>query len=62
MLGVEHAGDWLAVNEAIGRAAAPHTLAGRALDATPLNDSELSQTLRTGIPIPIVRPSLFRTS
>src|SRR3954454_7899454 len=26
MLGVEHAGDWLAVNEAIGRAAAPHTL------------------------------------
>jgi hypothetical protein len=55
MLGVEHSGDWNEVNTAIARAVSGSDLQGRSLDATPLTDSELSTTLRTGIPIPIER-------
>ena len=53
MIGVDHAGDWQDVRAAIGRAVAGDVLAGRMLDAMPLNDSSLSSTLRTGIPIAV---------
>jgi hypothetical protein len=51
MLGVDHDGAWPDVQQAIGRAVAGDVLGGRMLDAMPLNDSEVSSTLRTGIPI-----------
>ena len=51
MLGVDHDGAWPDVQQAIGRAVAGDVLGGRMLDAMPLDDGELSSTLRTGIPI-----------
>jgi hypothetical protein len=51
MLGVDHSGDWNDVRAALGRALAGDALAGRLLDAVPLDDGSLSATLRTGIPI-----------
>ena len=51
MLGVDHRGPWDEVAAAIDRACAGDVLAGRMLDATPLDDSPLSSTLRTGIPV-----------
>jgi hypothetical protein len=51
MLGVDHDGSWQDVRAAIGRAVAGDILKGRMLDAMPLNDSSLSSTLRTGIPV-----------
>lgn len=51
MLGVDHKGSWQDVRAAIGRAVAGDVLNGWVLDAKPLDGSELSMTLRTGIPI-----------
>jgi hypothetical protein len=51
MLGVDHAGAWQDVQDAIGRAIAGDILEGRILDAMPLEGSSLASTLRTGIPV-----------
>jgi len=51
MLGVDHKGDWQKVRAAIGRAVQGNVLNGMMLDAKALDASELSVTLRTGIPI-----------
>jgi hypothetical protein len=51
MLGVDHAGSWQEVRDAIGRAITGDILGGRILDAMPLEGSSLAATLRTGIPI-----------
>ena len=51
MLGVDHNGPWQDVRDAIGRAISGDILAGRMLDALPLEGSSLADTLRTGIPI-----------
>jgi hypothetical protein len=49
MLGVDHAGAWQDVQDAIGRALTGDILKGRILDAVPLEGSSLASTLRTGI-------------
>ena len=51
MLGVDHSGSWDEVSAAIGRSVAGGVLGGRMLDAKPLDSSEISATLRTGIPV-----------
>jgi hypothetical protein len=51
ILGVDHAGAWQDVQDAIGRAIAGDILEGRILDAMPLEGSSLASTLRTGIPV-----------
>jgi hypothetical protein len=51
MLGVDHTGDWDDVRAAITGAVAGDALQGGVLDAMPLDDGELSSTLRTGIPV-----------
>jgi hypothetical protein len=51
MLGVDHEGSWDEVRAAIGRPVASGVLGGLMLDAKPLDDSEISATLRTGIPV-----------
>jgi hypothetical protein len=51
MLGVDNSGSWEEVGAAIGRAVAGGALGGRMLDAKPLDSSEISATLRTGIPV-----------
>jgi SseB protein C-terminal domain/SseB protein N-terminal domain len=51
MLGVDHAGAWQDVQDAIGRAIAGDILEGRILDAVALEGSSLASTLRTGIPV-----------
>ena len=51
MLGVDHAGSWQDVQDAIGRALVGDVLKGRILDAVPLESSSLASTLRTGIPV-----------
>jgi len=56
MLGVDHKGDWQNVRAAIGRAVQGDVLNGMMLDAKPLDASELSVTLRTGIPIITAAP------
>ena len=59
MLGIEHAGDWNAIRTAIGRAVASNVLAGRMLDAVPINDSPFAETLRTGIPVIAAKRGFF---
>ena len=56
MLGVDHKGDWQNVRAAIGRAVKGNVLNGMILDAKPLDASEVSVTLRTGIPILTAAP------
>jgi hypothetical protein len=56
MLGVDHEGDWQDVRAAIGRAIKGDVLNGMMLDAMPLTTSEVSVTLRTGIPILTAAP------
>lgn len=51
MLGVDQSGDWSDVRAALGRALAGDVLQGRTLDAMPLDGSQFSSTLRTGIPV-----------
>ena len=51
MLGVDHAGAWQDVQDAIGRTLTGDILKGRILDAVPLERSSLASTLRTGIPV-----------
>jgi hypothetical protein len=51
MLGLDHAGAWQDVQDAIGRAIAGDILEGRILDAVALEGSSLASTLRTGIPV-----------
>jgi hypothetical protein len=51
MLGVDHAGAWQDVQDAIGRAITGDILEGRILDAMPLDGSSLAVTLRSGIPV-----------
>jgi hypothetical protein len=51
MLGVDHTGAWQDVQDAIGRALTGDILAGRILDALPLEGNSLASTLRTGIPV-----------
>ena len=58
MLGVDHRGSWDEVTAAIDRACAGGVLKGRLLDVTPLNDSSLSSTLRTGIPVTAAKAGL----
>jgi 2-keto-3-deoxy-L-rhamnonate aldolase RhmA len=59
MLGIEHTGDWNAIRAAIGRAVASNVLAGRMLDAVPMNDSPFAETLRTGIPVIAAKRGFF---
>lgn len=60
MLGVDHDGAWPDVQQAIGRAVAGDVLGGRMLDAMPLDDGEVSSTLRTGIPIVAPKRGFFQ--
>jgi len=60
MLGVDHKGSWQDVRDAIGRAVAGDILGGRVLDVMPLDGSEISVTLRTGIPITAARGGFFQ--
>lgn len=60
MLGVDHDGSWQDVRAAIGRALASDVLRGRMLDAMALDDSSISSTLRTGMPITAAKRGLFQ--
>ena len=60
MLGVDHKGSWQEVRDAIGRALVGDILAGRMLDAMPLDGGSLSATLRTGIPITAAKPGFLQ--
>jgi type III secretion system (T3SS) SseB-like protein len=58
MLGVDHAGPWQDVQDAIGRAIVGDILNGKILDAVPLEGSSLGSTLRTGIPVTAAKAGL----
>lgn len=59
MLGIELVGDWGPVEAAINRAIAGGVLQGRSLQAVPLDGSELSVILRSGIPVVAKKRGLF---
>ena len=59
MLGVKHDGAWNDVRGAIGRAVAGNVLEGRMLDAMPVDGSNFSEKLRSGIPVIAAKRGLF---
>jgi len=60
MLGVDFTGDWAAIQAAIDRATADGALGQDVLNAVQLDESSLSSTLRTGIPIVSPKPGLIK--
>ena len=60
MLGVDHKGSWQDVRDAINRAVVGDILGGRVLDAMPLDGSEFSVTLRSGIPVTAAKRGFFQ--
>jgi hypothetical protein len=56
MLGIDQNGSWQTVLDAITRAVSGDMLKGRVLDAMPLDGSQMSATLRGGIPIMAAPP------
>jgi hypothetical protein len=60
MLGVDHDGSWQDVRAAVGRAVAGEVLGGHRLDALPLDNSAMSATLRTGIPVIAAKRGFFQ--